>query len=338
MNKHELFTTALCSLFAAFGVLVMFNGGVDGLTAKVVADPVSFRNWVTINEQQVLSGATLQPYIHTFVQVPTKIPFIDRETFLGGRGKLIRYWGYCLPPASENDPDNLRQTSGFPGKIFLSEAERAWRKERDERLNRVTPFNPPTDFSHTEPVQNVIRHQIDIFKPGMTCYVMSAGALAVGIDEDSDGLNTQLEKEDMTDPTNPDTDGDGITDGIEVIIGKTMPLTRDTDGDGLLDGIEDANHNGYLDYGETDPRERDTDKDGLCDGLCSEYVTKRYCGDNVGRDCVDIPYGQQMGEDRNYNGKVDTGESSPINRDSNSNGIWDQEEFYRCLLDGNGNC
>jgi hypothetical protein len=337
MKTQTTITTAIFSAFAAL-IVMMGTSGTDGLTARVVADPVTFRHWLTIPQQSVLSGATLQANIHTFVQVPTNITSIDRETFLGQRGKKVRYWGYCLPAAQEGDPDNLKQTSGFPGKIFLSEAERAWRKLRDERLNRISPFNPPADLNRTEPPQNVIRHQIDVFRPGMTCYVMSSEELAVGIDEDGDGLNTQLEKENRTDPTNPDSDGDGITDGVEVAILKTMPLFRDTDGDGLIDGIEDANHNGYLDMGETDPKNRDSDGDGLCDGLCHEYVSKRYCGDNTGRDCVDIPYGELMGEDTNFNGKVDQGETNPNKTDTDGNGTWDQEEFYKCVLEGNGNC
>lgn len=336
MSTKNILTTAVFSALLAF--VLMTGNAVHTPTARVVGDPVTFRRWLTIPQQSVLSGATLQGNIHTFVQVPTIIASIDRETFLGHRGRHVRYWGYCLPSAEEGDPDNLRQTTGFPGKIFLSEAERAWRKAREERLSRVTPFRPPATLERIEPAQNAVRHQIDVFRPGMTCYVMSSEGLPVGIDEDGDGLNTQLEKEHRTDPTNPDTDGDGVDDGVEVFLLGTMVLVRDTDGDALIDGVEDGNHNGILNMGETDPQHRDTDGDGLCDGLCREYVTKRYCGDNAGRDCVDIPYGQTMGEDRNFNGKVDKGETNPTNPDSDGNGTWDQEEVYKCILEGNDDC
>ncbi|MCP5515633.1 MAG: hypothetical protein H7A45_00065, partial [Verrucomicrobiales bacterium] len=40
----------------------------------------------------------------------------------------------------------------------------------------------------------------------------------------------------------------------------------DSDDDGILDGVEDANANGHLDPGETDPCDDDTDGDGLPDG------------------------------------------------------------------------
>lgn len=58
------------------------------------------------------------------------------------------------------------------------------------------------------------------------------------IDSDKDGLDDVREKEIGTSPNNPDTDGDGLNDGDEVIIWKTDPLNKDTDGDSYLDGDE----------------------------------------------------------------------------------------------------
>ncbi len=58
------------------------------------------------------------------------------------------------------------------------------------------------------------------------------------VDSDKDGLDDVREIELGTDPLNPDTDGDGLIDGDEVIIWKTDPLNPDTDGDGYLDGLE----------------------------------------------------------------------------------------------------
>jgi uncharacterized repeat protein (TIGR02543 family) len=61
------------------------------------------------------------------------------------------------------------------------------------------------------------------------------------------------------DPLNPDTDGDGLTDGDEVNIHNTDPLNTDSDGDGLTDGDEINLHT-------TNPLGPDTDGDGLTDG------------------------------------------------------------------------
>ncbi|MCO4772632.1 MAG: putative metal-binding motif-containing protein [Deltaproteobacteria bacterium] len=68
-------------------------------------------------------------------------------------------------------------------------------------------------------------------------------ALAQGeIDEDGDGLNATDEALAGTDPLDPDTDSDGLSDGDEVhgLSGgvPTDPLNPDSDGGGTLDGDE----------------------------------------------------------------------------------------------------
>lgn len=57
-------------------------------------------------------------------------------------------------------------------------------------------------------------------------------------DIDGDGLSNIQETSLGTDPYNPDSDGDGLSDSAEVNTHGTNPLSRDTDGDGLTDGIE----------------------------------------------------------------------------------------------------
>ena len=92
------------------------------------------------------------------------------------------------------------------------------------------------------------------------------------IDSDHDGLYDRDEALIGTDPYNPDTDGDGLSDGEEYAnannAGKgdgarksygTDPLNPDTDGDGLKDGAE------VRVYG-TDPLNPDTDGGGVSDG------------------------------------------------------------------------
>lgn len=57
-------------------------------------------------------------------------------------------------------------------------------------------------------------------------------------DPDHDGLTNLQEFQNGTDPNNPDTDGDGLTDGQEVLLYHTNPLLVSTDGTGIPDGIE----------------------------------------------------------------------------------------------------
>ena len=85
-----------------------------------------------------------------------------------------------------------------------------------------------------------------------------------------DGLQNSLEKIYGTDPENPDTDGDNLTDGFEVLKSHTNPTSIDTDENGVSDNFEDPdedelnNHEEQLH--ETDPRTADTEVDGLNDG------------------------------------------------------------------------
>lgn len=77
-------------------------------------------------------------------------------------------------------------------------------------------------------------------------------------DNDNDGLSNEAEADVGTDPTVADTDGDGLTDGDEVLKYGTDPGLPDTDADGFTDGDE---VNKY----ETNPNAFDADADG--DGI-----------------------------------------------------------------------
>ncbi|MEW6221032.1 MAG: FG-GAP-like repeat-containing protein, partial [Thermodesulfobacteriota bacterium] len=74
-----------------------------------------------------------------------------------------------------------------------------------------------------------------------------------------------LQEGDVRTGTNSDSDGDGLTDSLEIAAG-TSPFDADTDNDGLSDGGEDTNHNGIRNPDETDPRTPETDGDGYTDG------------------------------------------------------------------------
>ena len=66
-----------------------------------------------------------------------------------------------------------------------------------------------------------------------------------------------------TDPANPDTDGDGLDDGWEVMVYETDPFVPDTDGDGFTDGEEHVLR--LTEHECLDPAQADSDFDGLLD-------------------------------------------------------------------------
>ncbi|MBN1671349.1 MAG: right-handed parallel beta-helix repeat-containing protein [Kiritimatiellae bacterium] len=78
-------------------------------------------------------------------------------------------------------------------------------------------------------------------------------------DADLDGLADGAEYGYGTNPADPDSDGDALSDGAEVLTYGTDPHLADSDADGLADGAEVATH-------RTDPALADTDGDGLADG------------------------------------------------------------------------
>ena len=78
-------------------------------------------------------------------------------------------------------------------------------------------------------------------------------------DFDKDGLTDNEEYLiGSTDPTESDSDGDGLNDFTEIDDG-TNPINSDTDNDGLLDGDEIT--------AQTDPTNPDSDEDGYFDGV-----------------------------------------------------------------------
>lgn len=88
-------------------------------------------------------------------------------------------------------------------------------------------------------------------------------------DSDNDGMPDELEMTYGTDPFDPDTDNDGLTDWDEINWLGYNPLAKDTNGNGVNDGDEDADNDGLTNilegnYG-TNMIVSDTDHDGLTD-------------------------------------------------------------------------
>lgn len=106
-------------------------------------------------------------------------------------------------------------------------------------------------------------------------------------DSDYDQVPDYLEAVFDTDPKKADTDGDGLSDYVEIYILHTDPTKKDTDGNGVEDGDEDPDHDGLTNLQElrysTDLTKGDTDGDGIKDGQeVSVYLTSPTAYDTDG--------------------------------------------------------
>ena len=174
------------------------------------------------------------------------------------------------------------------------------------------------------------------------------GAATSGIDTDGDGLFDDEEIAIGTNPNNPDTDEDGVPDGLdpaplnpaipnnnqllvdddtdglihcEEIAYKTKKNEIDTDLDGLGDGFE-------VDLG-LDPLDTDSDNDNILDGKEDFDVDglDNKIEQDVKLNPKDPDYDDDWlldgEEDTNYNGKQDTSETNPKDADSDRDGVLD---------------
>jgi thrombospondin type 3 repeat protein/dockerin type I repeat protein len=120
----------------------------------------------------------------------------------------------------------------------------------------------------------------------------SKPAAIIAPDADNDGLPNALEATLGTNPNNRDTDGDGVSDGIEVRAYNTNPLVQDTDADGCKDGREIASVDGVSQVNSIDLQQvavafsanqaapnyildYDVDKSGQINSIDLQFVAQR---------------------------------------------------------------
>ena len=156
----------------------------------------------------------------------------------------------------------------------------------------------------------------------------------------------------------PDSDNDGLLDGVELTgANPTNPDDADSDDDGLTDGAEDTNKNGAVDPGETNPNNPDTDADALTDGCevtgtnptnpldaDSDNDTLLDGAEDVDKDCaiadVGVTETDPNNADTDSDGLDDALEpqvgTDPLNPDSDGDGILDGQdtEFIENTING----
>ncbi|NFD31327.1 thrombospondin, partial [Clostridium botulinum] len=178
-------------------------------------------------------------------------------------------------------------------------------------------------------------------KDGKELYKSNVIQVKAFIDSDKDGLSDDEEKLYKTDPNNPDTDGDKLSDGQEVLLYHTNPLLKDTDGDRLTDSEE-------LYLCDTDPLKKDSDGNGITDDLEDQDkdTITNYDEISLGSnpkladsdfdnltDDKELLYKTSLtNEDTDNDGFTDGNEikygTDPLNPDSDGDGIKDGDEVF----------
>ncbi|ADZ83921.1 cellulose binding domain-containing protein [Cellulosilyticum lentocellum] len=132
---------------------------------------------------------------------------------------------------------------------------------REEFLLSTDPYNNDTD-------KDSLLDGDEVNKFGTDPLVYDE--IDIRIDTDGDGLADQTERIIGTDLTKIDTDNDGLPDNYEYFDFITNPTLSDTDNNGINDADEDFDNDGLTNLEEytirTDSFKPDSDNDGLIDG------------------------------------------------------------------------
>lgn len=257
-----------------FGVAVVCWALAGG--ASALAQPKS--TWyITPNVSNVPLGSivNLDIWLDVGDNIPADKYYKAVQAELGWNGTIvaatqvtshISFWtpaGFC-----SNSSFILRTNSFFTGRAVLSQLSTA----------AVTCNNVRTPFKlFTVPFKANAVGQTAVEFTEFTRLVFRATPTEE-LDTDFITINAVINVFDPNPPTPtptstpslPDADQDGVPDiheGYPPIAGQSNKWLPDSDGDGLGDGVEDANRNGVQDTGETSTRNRDTDGDRYVDGI-----------------------------------------------------------------------
>lgn len=186
-----------------------------------------------------------------------------------------------------------------------------------------------SNFTFSDEINPVISDDKDSFASALVGIRYTLGGRDT--DPDKDSLLTKIEKQIGTNPRNPDTDTDGLSDGDEYYTYKTNPLRADTDGDGLTDSAE-------INTYKTDPNKADTDGDGLSDGdEVIKYKTDPLVtdtdndglsdGDEVISHKTDPKVADTDGEGLSDGQEVTTYKTNPLKADTDGGSVDDATEI-----------
>ncbi|MHA1796906.1 MAG: hypothetical protein ACTSVY_00540 [Candidatus Helarchaeota archaeon] len=154
--------------------------------------------------------------------------------------------------------------------------------------------------------------------------------MMVVIDTDGDGLTDEQEFLIGSLGNDPDTDGDYLTDSFEIQVG-TSPINNDTDGDGLLDGYDPQTNFGEATLG-TNPLLQDTDNEGLNDSI--EIFGWWIEVDDIPRHVYSDPLKKDTDADNLTDYEEFVNGFDPQTNDTDGDGMYDHDEWQEQFLLG----
>lgn len=243
------------------------------------------------------------------------LPAGNAETWTNGDVHIWYATGQSLPTSPDSDGD------GLPDGL-----EVGWR----------VALNPPTDPAVDTNGDGIPNFRGDL-DPPLYAVVENSGYVP-GVGSQSQGDNrTRQAAGSVTDPAKPDTDGDGILDGVEDANkngwtdgdGKILPLTADRAQYATARPAAGDWPNNTIDswetWTETSPTKGDSDADSLSDGYGED---KNFNGFIDG----------DTNKDRQHNSGEQWSETDPLNADTDGDGLpdgWEVQYGLDPLDDGN---
>lgn len=169
------------------------------------------------------------------------------------------------------EPSNFEMKCYDNSIDYEADADKDGVNDVSEILCGANPYLTDTDGDG-------LNDYIEIFQLGLdptNTDTDANGILDGDEDSDEDGLKNLYELEHTLEPWNEDTDGDGVSDGDELVRYKSNPLLEDTDGDSLLDGQD-------IKLGFS-PLKKDTNDNGVTDDreLVRQHLNEKVEGKNI---------------------------------------------------------
>lgn len=217
----------------------------------------SFQGEITSGETPAVSD-----FVLTSVVIDSEAEQPDTPTEY-----LILCFGQYI---KEENAIDVYCSSTAEGIISIYEKDGDWIKIVDVENGTSYKYEIIDDFSvkQIKAVQETDKGTIE--SEPFTIEPAEDGYTCTWLDSDEDGIPDYAESIYGTDPRNPDTDSDGLTDYEEIYLIGTNPLKYDTDENGVNDADDDADSDGLTNKSEielgTNPSNPDTDGDEISDG------------------------------------------------------------------------